>query len=96
MLIFCESGSIDSALSREFGSPEFLSTAEGSGWRPEKGADKVDALKGSVLRAQGLPSLLQIHLKRFSYDWNTDRMSKLNQRFSFPEVRELVHRNGVP
>jgi len=67
--------------------PELLSEKEGNGWRPEKGADKVDALKGSLLRAQGLPSLLQLHLKRFRYDWQTDVMSKINDKFEFPEVR---------
>lgn len=82
----CCRGCIAGALSEEFGAPEYLSAAEGNGWRPEKGAAKVDALKGSLLRVQGLPSLLQIHLKRFQYDWQTDRMSKLNNRFAFPKV----------
>ena len=70
-----------------FTQPELLSTAEGNGWRPEKGADRVDAWKGSLLRQQGLPSVLQLHLKRFNYDWNTGIMSKINDPFLFPEVR---------
>jgi ubiquitin carboxyl-terminal hydrolase 7 len=73
-----------------FGTPELLSEKEGNGWRPEKGAPKVDALKGSLLRVAGLPSVLQCHLKRFQYDWQTDVMSKINDRFSFPEVLDLA------
>lgn len=72
-----------------FGEPELLSEAEGNGWRPEKGADKVDAHKGSSLLVQGLPPILQLHLKRFNYDWEFDQMSKINDRFSFPEVLDL-------
>lgn len=77
------------SLQKSFGEPELLSEAEGNGWRPEKGADKVDAHKGSSLIAEGLPSILQCHLKRFNYDWQTDTMTKLNNRFSFPEVLDL-------
>jgi ubiquitin carboxyl-terminal hydrolase 7 len=78
------SGSVEESLRQLFGEPELLSTAEGNGWRPEKGAEKVDAHKGSLLRTQGLPSILQLHLKRFNYDWNTDTTSKLNDPFRFP------------
>jgi ubiquitin carboxyl-terminal hydrolase 7 len=72
-----------------FGEPELLSEVEGNGWRPEKGADKVDAHKGSSLLVQGLPPILQLHLKRFNYDWQFEQMSKINDRFSFPEVLDL-------
>lgn len=72
-----------------FGAPELLSEKEGNGWRPEKGQPKVDALKGSLLRVAGLPSLLQCHLKRFQYDWQTEVMSKMNNRFSFPKELDL-------
>jgi ubiquitin carboxyl-terminal hydrolase 7 len=78
------SGSVDKALASLFGEPELLSVAQGNGWRPEKGADKVDAHKGSLLTANGLPSILQLHLKRFHYDWNTDATTKLNNPFEFP------------
>ena len=88
------SGEILAAFRETFGSSELLSVKEGNGWRPEKGADRVDALKGSLLRAPGLPTLLQVHLKRFSYDWQTDRMSKLNNRFEFPKVRCLPGRSS--
>jgi hypothetical protein len=77
------------SLKISFGEPELLSEAEGNAWRPEKGADKVDAHKGCSLIVQGLPSILQLHLKRFNYDWQFDQMSKINDRFSFPEVLDL-------
>ena len=73
-----------------FGEPELLDVAEGNGWRPEKGADKVNAHKGSSLLAKGLPPILQFHLKRFEYDWNTDSTTKLNGRFTFPESIDLA------
>lgn len=69
--------------------PELLSEAEGNGWRPEKGADKVDAHKGSSLIAHGLPPILQFHLKRFTYDWQTDNMHKVNDRLVFPSEINL-------
>ena len=67
-----------------------MSVAEGNGWRPEKGADKVDAHKGCSLVAKGLPPILQFHLKRFNYDWQTDTTTKLNNRFSFPKSIDLA------
>ena len=76
-------------LKQSFGTPELLSVKEGNGWRPEKGAEKVDALKGCLLRVQGLPPILQLHLKRFNYDWQKDRMSKINDPCSFPEELDL-------
>ena len=82
-------GSVSSALEDMFCKPELLSEKEGNGWRPEKGADKVDALKGSLLKANGLPPILQLHLLRFQYDWQTDTMSKINKRFRFPKVLDL-------
>jgi hypothetical protein len=77
------------SLRQGFGEPELLSVADGNGWRPEKGADKVDAHKGSTLVAKGLPCILQFHLKRFNYDWQTDATTKLNSRFSFPKTLDL-------
>lgn len=85
----CFSSTLLDSLRSGFGEPELLSVAEGNGWRPEKGADKVDAHKGSSLIAKGLPSILQFHLKRFDYDWQTDTMTKLNNRFTFPEDLDL-------
>lgn len=82
-------GSLYTAMEDLFGKPELLSEKEGNGWRPEKGAEKVDALKGSLLRVQGLPSILQFHLKRFNYDWQTGVMSKINNRLVFPKELDL-------
>lgn len=84
------SGSVSQALEKTFGEPELLSEADGgNGWRPEKGADKVDAHKGCVLIRHGLPSILQLHLKRFQYDWSTDTTSKINDPFAFPLQLDL-------
>ena len=77
------------ALRKNFGEPELLSVAEGNGWRPDKDSEKVDAHKGSTLIAQGLPPILQFHLKRFMYEWQTDSMTKLNSRLAFPSVLDL-------
>jgi ubiquitin C-terminal hydrolase len=82
-------GSVSEALGELFGEPELLSEASGNGWRPEKGANKVDAHKGSLLKVQGLSSILQLHLKRFQYDWNTGQTSKLNDAFEFPLELDL-------
>jgi ubiquitin carboxyl-terminal hydrolase 7 len=82
-------GSLLESMKDMFGTPELLSEKEGNGWRPEKGQPKVDALKGSLLRVAGLPSLLQCHLKRFQYDWQTDVMSKVNDKFTFPKELDL-------
>ncbi len=81
--------SVFDSMDRLFGQPELLLQKEDNGWRPEKGADKVDALKGSSLHVAGLPSLLQLHLMRFSYQWQTDTMRKINDTFTFPKVRQL-------
>ena len=41
------------------------------------------------MKANGLPPILQLHLMRFQYDWQTDTMSKINNRFRFPKVLDL-------
>jgi ubiquitin carboxyl-terminal hydrolase 7 len=90
------SSSVMDGLQSLFGKPELLSASEGNGWRPEKGADPVDAHKGSTLMAQGLPPVLQLHLKRFQYDWNTDTTRKINDPVSFPltlDLRDLCQNN---
>jgi ubiquitin carboxyl-terminal hydrolase 7 len=81
--------SLFDSLRSGFGEPELLSVAEGNRWWPEKGADKVNAHKGSTFISKGLPSILQFRLKRFDYDWQTDTMTKLNNRFAFPEELDL-------
>ena len=80
-------GSVYDSLDDMLTSGEILSEKEGNGWRPEKGADKVDALKGNSICSEGLPKVLQLHLMRFTYDWQTQVMSKINDRFSFSKVR---------
>ena len=40
--------------------------------------------------AKGLPPILQFHLKRFNYDWQTDTTTKLNNRFTFPKSIDLA------
>jgi ubiquitin C-terminal hydrolase len=87
--LFYVSTSLLDSLKESFGEPELLSVKEGNGWRPEKGADKVDAHKGSSLIAQGLPPILQFHLKRFTYDWQADSMDKVNSRLAFPSELDL-------
>jgi ubiquitin carboxyl-terminal hydrolase 7 len=85
------SSSLQTALTQMFQQPELLSNAQGNGWRPEKGADyKVDAHKGSLLRPQNLPSILQLHLKRFQYDYQTDRTVKLHTAFDVPLQLDLT------
>jgi Ubiquitin carboxyl-terminal hydrolase len=88
--------SIADGLQSLFGKPELLSASEGNGWRPDKGGNAVDAHKGSTLMAQGLPPVLQLHLKRFQYDWNTDTTRKINDPVSFPltlDLRDLCQNN---
>jgi ubiquitin carboxyl-terminal hydrolase 7 len=87
------STTVEASLRQQFGEPELLSVAAGNAWRPEPGAEKVDAHKGSLLLAQGLPPVLQLHLKRFHFDWNTETTTKLNNAFSFPATLDL--RNTV-
>merc|ERR1712216_290547 len=72
-----------------FTQPEILRVSEGNGWRPSKEAEKVDAYKGSSLKRDGLPPLLQLHLKRFKYDWETGETSKINDCCAFPLELDL-------
>lgn len=81
--------SVEASLLQQFGEPELLSVAAGNAWRPEPGAEKVDAHKGYLLTAQGLPAILQLHLKRFNFDWNTESTTKLNDAFQFPSTLDL-------
>lgn len=82
---------IHDSLENRFKSGETLSVKDGNGWRPEKGADKVDALKGYTLHAAGLPDVLQLHLMRFKYDMMSGEMSKINDRFIFPKVCQFYY-----
>ena len=79
-------GTVDESIEDMFSSGEILSVKEGNGWRPEKGAEKVDALKGNSMQVDGLPKILQLHLMRFNFDWQTETMNKINDRFKFSKV----------
>eukprot|EP00804_Cyclotella_cryptica_P009361 CCRYP_009011-RA/>CCRYP_009011-RA protein AED:0.19 eAED:0.19 QI:157/1/1/1/1/1/4/31/693 len=81
--------SVEASLRETFIQPEVLRVSEGNGWRPAKDAEKVDAYKGLSLRRNGLPSLLQLHLKRFKYDWETGETSKINDCCTFPLELDL-------
>jgi ubiquitin C-terminal hydrolase len=82
--------SIMEALQQQFNQPELLSEATGNGWRPSsKDPEKIDAHKGYRLLQDGLPSILQIHLKRFHFDWNTETTNKLNHGVTFPITLDL-------
>jgi ubiquitin carboxyl-terminal hydrolase 7 len=43
---------------------------------------KQDAKKGVLFKS--LPPVLGLHLRRFEYDFQTDAMAKINERFEFP------------
>lgn len=48
---------------------------------------KQDAKKG--IRFEAFPPVLNLHLKRFEFDYNTGRYSKINDRFEYPSTLEL-------
>jgi len=48
---------------------------------------KQDARKG--VKFKELPPVLELHLRRFEYDFNTDAMAKINERFEFPTTLDL-------
>ena len=48
---------------------------------------KQDAKKGVAFKS--LPPVLELHLRRFEYDFSTDQMVKINERFEFPTTLDL-------
>ena len=48
---------------------------------------KQDAKKGVLFKS--LPPVLGLHLRRFEYDFQTDAMAKINERFEFPTTLDL-------
>ena len=48
---------------------------------------KTDAKKGVLFKS--LPPVLELHLRRFEYDFTTDSMAKINERFEFPTTLDL-------
>jgi ubiquitin carboxyl-terminal hydrolase 7 len=78
------------SLQNMFTGGEILSVQDGNGWRPDKGSQEtVDAIKGNRLVPEGLPKILQLHLKRFRHDWELGSVSKINDRFVFEKVLDL-------
>lgn len=47
---------------------------------------KVAALKRTCFDGNSLPQTLILHLKRFTFDFDTMRKNKVNDRFEFPEI----------
>ena len=48
---------------------------------------KQDAKKGVQFKV--LPPVLELHLRRFEYDFATDAMAKINERFEFPTTLDM-------
>merc|ERR1719238_2033653 len=48
---------------------------------------KQDAKKGVLFKS--LPPVLELHLRRFEYDFQTDAMAKINERFEFPTTLDM-------
>jgi ubiquitin C-terminal hydrolase len=83
--------SVVESLQQQFNQPELLSAETGNAWRPSPDAiQKVDAHKGYQLTVPGLPSILQLHLKRFRFDWSTETTIKLNHAITFPLTLDLT------
>ena len=53
---------------------------------------KQDAKKG--VHFKKLPPVLELHLRRFEYDINTDAMAKVNERFEFPTALDMDREGG--
>ena len=48
---------------------------------------KQDAKKGVLFKS--LPPVLELHLRRFEYDFASDQMAKINERFEFPTTLDM-------
>jgi ubiquitin carboxyl-terminal hydrolase 7 len=48
---------------------------------------KQDAKKGVAFTS--MPPVLALHLRRFEYDFTTDQMAKINERFEFPTTLDM-------
>lgn len=83
--------SVPEALAQQFTQSELLSVAAGNGWRPSPSStpdEKVDAIKKCQLQAG--PTILQLHLKRFQFDWHTETTTKLNHAVPFPLTLDVT------
>ena len=61
-----------------------VETLEGENKYQAEGYGLQDAKKGVIF--ESFPSVLHLQLKRFEYDFNRDAMTKVNDRYEFPEV----------
>jgi len=64
-----------------------VETLEGENKYMAEGYGLQDAKKGVIF--QSFPPVLQLHLKRFEYDFTHDAMIKNNDRFEYPEIINL-------
>jgi len=64
-----------------------VETLEGENKYMAEGYGLQDAKKGVIF--QSFPPVLQLHLKRFEYDFEHDEMVKNNDRFEYPEIINL-------
>ncbi|ORX87688.1 cysteine proteinase [Anaeromyces robustus] len=64
-----------------------VETLEGENKYMAEGYGLQDAQKGVIF--QSFPPVLQLHLKRFEYDFEHDAMVKNNDRFEYPEILNL-------
>jgi ubiquitin carboxyl-terminal hydrolase 7 len=66
---------------RDYCQPEIM---EGENKYAAEGFGLQDAKKGIIF--ESFPSVLHLQLKRFEYDFQKDAMTKINDRFEFPET----------
>lgn len=64
-----------------------VETLEGDNKYEAEGHGKQDARKGVLF--ESLPPVLNLHLKRFEYDYQKDAMVKINDRYEFYEDLDL-------
>jgi len=62
-------------------------TLEGDNQYQSERFGKQDAKKGVSFKS--LPPVLELHLRRFEYDFTTDAMAKVNERFEFPTTLDM-------
>ena len=82
--------SLSSSLLSAYGpsSAELLSPQTANAYQPNKNV-KLEALKGERLTRRGLPRVLTLHLKRFTFDWDSETTSKVNRKVGFGRVLDL-------
>lgn len=73
-----------------------VETLEGDNKYEAEGHGKQDARKGVLF--ENLPPVLNLHLKRFEYDYQKDTMVKINDRYEFYNELDLdkLNKDGSP